>query len=47
MIGRYVLHENVMDYLRLGWSWRAYINDHAALMIWLCDCPMVEPMRAY
>ena len=43
MTGRYVLHHNVIDYMRLGWMWRANINSHAALMIWPCQCKMVEP----
>lgn len=43
MTGRYVLHENVIDYMRLGWVWRANISYWAALMIWPCECQMTEP----
>lgn len=43
MTGRYVLHENVLDYMRLGWMWRANLSVHAALMIWPCACAVVEP----
>lgn len=43
MIGRYVLHENVLDYMLCGWMWRANLNDLAALMVWPCACRMIEP----
>jgi hypothetical protein len=43
MIGRYVLHNRVHDYMRLGWMWRSNINCFAVLMIWPCECPMIEP----
>jgi hypothetical protein len=43
MIGRYVLHENVLDYMLCGWMWRANIGDLAALMVWPCGCRAVEP----
>lgn len=41
-IGRYVLHERVEDYFKLGWMWAANINGYAALMIWPCGCKCVE-----
>jgi hypothetical protein len=42
--GRYVLHGDVASYESLGWQWRARLNDHCALMIWLCECPIAEPI---
>ena len=45
MTARYVLHENVIDYMRLGWMWRANLNDLAVLMIWPCECNPVEPQQ--
>lgn len=44
MIGRYVLHENVLDYMLCGWMWRSNIGDLAALMVWPCACRMIEPI---
>lgn len=46
MIARYVLHEHVIDYMRLGWMWRANLSDKAALMVWPCPCWPVEPVIA-
>jgi hypothetical protein len=44
-IGRYVVHEAVADYFLLGWMWAANLNEYAALMIWPCSCPFVEPKQ--
>jgi hypothetical protein len=44
-VGRYVKHENVGDYLALGWMWAANLNEYAALLIWPCKCRCVEPRR--
>jgi hypothetical protein len=45
MVFRYVLHENVDAYHRLGWLWSAAVSDHACLMVWLCSCTVREPLR--
>jgi hypothetical protein len=45
VIARYVLHERVIDYMNCGWMWRANVSGWAALMIWPCDCQMVEPLQ--
>lgn len=45
MTGRYVLHVHVLDYMRLGWMWRANLSDLAVLMVWPCACKPVEPVR--
>lgn len=46
---RYVIHERVLDYLRLGWAVAADLGpthgQWSVLMIWLCDCRCVEPSR--
>jgi hypothetical protein len=44
-IGRYVAHDAVADYFLLGWMWAANLNEYAALMIWPCSCPFVEPKQ--
>jgi hypothetical protein len=44
--GRYVLHQDLADYERLGWQLQAPLHDHGVLMVWLCDCPMREPLVA-
>jgi hypothetical protein len=44
---RYVRHERVMDYMRLGWMWAADLGDYhsewSCLMCWPCSCKCVEP----
>jgi hypothetical protein len=42
---RYVQHHRVVDYLLLGWMHAANLNEYAALMIWPCSCPFVEPKQ--
>lgn len=46
---RYVTDLDIEDYLRLGWMCRAYLGERGGrlcfLMIWLCDCEAVEPVR--
>ncbi len=37
---RYVQHELVEDYHRLGWLWVAYAGEWSCLMHWACDCPV-------
>jgi hypothetical protein len=44
-IGRYVVHAAVADYFLLGWMHAANLNEYAALMIWPCSCPFVEPRQ--
>ena len=46
-IFRFVVHERVLDYARLGW-WivetdLGHHSEYAVLMQWLCDCKVVEP----
>ena len=46
---RWVQHDRVADYLRLGWlalptlesTWHGV---YAAHCVWLCGCPLVEPI---
>jgi hypothetical protein len=50
MIFRYVAHQHVLDYARLGWNIADVLDgsphgEHSILMAWLCDCPCVEPRR--
>lgn len=45
---RWVLHERVLDYLRLGWMALPTLDGThhghwSAHCIWLCGCPAVEP----
>lgn len=47
MIYRYVVHERVVEYLKLGW-WIACADlgphgYYSVLMNWPCSCKMVEP----
>ena len=46
-IYRFVKHENVLGYARLGWHIEETDLGHhgrwAILMSWLCECPVVEP----
>jgi hypothetical protein len=41
---RYVRHENIADYERLGWLVVAELHpphgQYSVLMQWLCDCPV-------
>lgn len=47
-IYRYVIHERVTDYLRLGWAIAADlgpVHGHwSLLMCWPCECKCVEPV---
>jgi hypothetical protein len=49
MTFRYVRHDCVVDYMRLGWAWAAdlgdYMSEFACLMVWPCSCPVVEPLQ--
>jgi hypothetical protein len=38
-IYRYVVLEQVEDYLRMGWAFAAYASAWSLLMVWVCDCP--------
>jgi hypothetical protein len=43
---RFVRHSRVMDYLLCGWTMKPIGGGHglwAVLMIWPCNCKMVEP----
>jgi hypothetical protein len=46
-IVRYVIHERVEDYLRLGWMFVATLGpthgEWSILMGWPCQCEMAEP----
>jgi hypothetical protein len=47
MIFRYVVHERVEEYMKLGW-WIVQTNMqhhgyYSVLMNWPCNCKMVEP----
>lgn len=48
MIFRYVPHDRVLDYFRLGWCWAAdlgsYHGQFATLLCWPCACREVEPV---
>jgi hypothetical protein len=46
---RFVYHHRVLDYARLGWCIADTLADvchgqYSILMMWLCDCPHVEPV---
>ncbi len=46
---RTVIYERVSDYLELGWMIRnvnigGSHSNYALLMIWPCECRMVEPI---
>jgi len=47
MTFRFVPHERVLDYLKIGWHIAsADLGHHArysVLMQWMCGCRMVEP----
>jgi hypothetical protein len=47
---RYVLHERIADYERLGWLVVAELHPphghFSVLMQWLCDCRPTEPLWA-
>lgn len=46
VLGRYVQHHRVEAYLKLGWCWARRggdLSEHAALMVWLCQCEVREP----
>jgi hypothetical protein len=44
---RFVPHHLVRDYLDTGWHIvnvdLAHHGEYAALLQWLCDCPLTEP----
>jgi hypothetical protein len=40
---RYVTHERVGDYLKLGWLPLAPLGEWSILMGWLCQCEPAEP----
>jgi hypothetical protein len=47
---RWVIHERVPDYLRLGWMAMpslegAHHGYWSAHCIWLCECKLVEPRK--
>ncbi len=44
-IYRYVVHELVEDYMRLGWLWVAYAGHWSSIMFWPCQCPAPELRR--
>jgi len=49
-IFRYVPHDKVLAYARLGWSIadtleHCHHGEYSILMVWMCPCPMVEPKR--
>lgn len=51
MIFRYVIHDRVLDYARLGWCIADTFEhichgEYSVLMVWFCDCPYVEPLNA-
>ena len=41
---RYVIHERVEDYLRLGWMALAPLGEWSILMGWPCQCKPAEPL---
>jgi hypothetical protein len=46
----YARHGELADFLALGWSPTAslggtYHGDFGVLVVWLCDCPPVLPVR--
>ena len=47
---RFVPHHLVRDYLDTGWHIvnvdLAHHGEYAALLQWLCDCPLVDPATA-
>ncbi len=49
MIFRYVTHDRVLDYLMCGWHIAVVDLGHhsfyGVLMQWMCQCPMIEPLR--
>ena len=51
MIFRYVLHEHVADYLRLGWMLCPPLGPpheyYSALLCWMCACKCVEPTNEH
>ncbi len=46
---RYVLHERVIAYMRVGWMWCADLglphSQYGCLMMWPCKCECVEPKQ--
>jgi hypothetical protein len=42
---RYVVHERIEDYLRLGWMWLTPIGEWSVLMGWPCKCKIAEPQQ--
>jgi hypothetical protein len=44
-IVRYVVHERVESYLRLGWLPLAPLGEWSILMGWVCSCPPAEPLE--
>lgn len=46
---RFVRHEHVYDYLRLGWHIAdpapAHHGYYGVLLQWLCGCKLVEPLQ--
>jgi hypothetical protein len=45
---RYVNHDRVFDYARLGWCLAdlfggCYHGEFSVLMVWICKCPLAEP----
>jgi hypothetical protein len=50
MTFRYVNHQRVLDYARLGWCIadtfeHCYHGEFSILMMWMCPCPLVEPKQ--
>jgi hypothetical protein len=47
-IVKYVRHEHIEDYMRVGWVTVADLGEihgrWAVLMGWHCDCPVVLPL---
>ena len=48
-IFRFVLHERVIAYMRVGWMWCADLglphNEYGCLMMWPCKCECIEPRQ--
>jgi hypothetical protein len=49
---RYAPIHQAEDYLRLGWAPRPSLRgthheEWAVHMVWMCDCPPIEPHRRY
>jgi hypothetical protein len=42
---RYVTHDRVPNYLRIGWMPLAPLGDWSILMGWPCNCAPVEPRQ--